>query len=119
MTGATQGIGLAIARALANEGCTLIVCGRNEKQLRRVERQLARYDVDVLAYACDVRDEQNVADLFQAVPCPRGKRRLQVMPIFIGDPAGLDVPATTSQSISGSPRIGFHPRAPEGRRFRP
>ena len=77
VTGATQGIGLAIARALANEGCNLIVCGRNEKQLRRVEQHLARYHVDVLAHACDVRDEQNVADLFQAVR--RKFRRIDIL----------------------------------------
>jgi len=67
VTGATQGIGLAIARALADEGCNLVVCGRNDRQLRRVAQQLARYDVDVLAHACDVRDQKSVADLFRAV----------------------------------------------------
>jgi NAD(P)-dependent dehydrogenase (short-subunit alcohol dehydrogenase family) len=67
VTGATQGIGLAIARALADEGCNLVVCGRNERQLRRVAQQLARYDVDVLAHACDVRDQKSIADLFRAV----------------------------------------------------
>lgn len=67
VTGATQGIGLAVARALADESCNLVVCGRNERQLRRVAQQLARYNVDVLAHACDVRDQKSIADLFQAV----------------------------------------------------
>jgi NAD(P)-dependent dehydrogenase (short-subunit alcohol dehydrogenase family) len=70
ITGATQGIGLAIARALADEGCHLALCGRNEHELQRSQKQLAGKGVKVLAMACDVRDEQSVSDLFKAV-CER------------------------------------------------
>jgi NAD(P)-dependent dehydrogenase (short-subunit alcohol dehydrogenase family) len=33
ITGANRGIGLAIARALAREGCDLIITGRDERLL--------------------------------------------------------------------------------------
>ncbi|PYV55869.1 MAG: hypothetical protein DMG98_14410, partial [Acidobacteria bacterium] len=65
--GATQGIGLAIARALAEEGCNLVVSGRDQKRLHRLEVDLAKKRIQVLAHPCDVRDEKSVSDLFQAV----------------------------------------------------
>ncbi|MGC2476193.1 MAG: SDR family oxidoreductase [Candidatus Sulfotelmatobacter sp.] len=67
ITGATRGIGLAIARALANEGCNLIVTARDEQSLSRLNKELARKKVRVLAHPCDVRDPHSVDDLFRAV----------------------------------------------------
>ena len=67
VTGATQGIGLEIARALADEGCGLILSARNQARLRTLETQLARKKVRVLAVPCDVRDEQSVTELFAAI----------------------------------------------------
>ena len=67
VTGTTQGIGLAIARALAIEGCHLALCGRNESRLRQVQTELSRRKVRVLTVPCDVRDEQNVEEMVTAV----------------------------------------------------
>jgi NAD(P)-dependent dehydrogenase (short-subunit alcohol dehydrogenase family) len=82
VTGGTRGIGLAIARALAAEGCSLIVTGRDERALDRVGRELAvkrrsGSKVRVLAQACDVRDPHSVDDLFRAVR--REFRRLDIL----------------------------------------
>ncbi len=67
VTGAGQGIGLAIARALAAKGCHLAICARNESRLRQVQTELARKKVLVLAVPCDVRDEQSVEKMLKAV----------------------------------------------------
>jgi NAD(P)-dependent dehydrogenase (short-subunit alcohol dehydrogenase family) len=67
ITGATRGIGLAIARALAAEGCNLILTGRDEKALNKVSRELASAKIKVLAQACDVRDPQSIEHLFPAI----------------------------------------------------
>jgi 3-oxoacyl-[acyl-carrier protein] reductase len=67
VTGATQGIGLAIARALAAEGCHLAICGRNESRLRQVQSELSRKKVHVLAVPCDVRNEGSVEEMLSAV----------------------------------------------------
>jgi NAD(P)-dependent dehydrogenase (short-subunit alcohol dehydrogenase family) len=67
VTGATQGIGLEIARALAEEGCSLVLSGRNQARLRTVEAQLSKKRIRVLAVPCDVRDQQSVAQLFAAI----------------------------------------------------
>jgi NAD(P)-dependent dehydrogenase (short-subunit alcohol dehydrogenase family) len=67
VTGATHGIGLEIARALADEGCRLVLCGRNQARLRTVDAQLSRKKVRVVAVACDVRDQQSVKQLFTTI----------------------------------------------------
>ncbi len=67
ITGASRGIGLAIARALAAESCNLILTARNESTLRRVARQLASTKIKILAHSCDVRDPHSVDALFRSV----------------------------------------------------
>jgi NAD(P)-dependent dehydrogenase (short-subunit alcohol dehydrogenase family) len=72
ITGANRGIGLAIARALAREGCDLIITGRDERALARAHRELVKLGVQVLAQSCDVRNPDSVDYLFALV---RGLRR--------------------------------------------
>lgn len=67
VTGSSRGIGLAIARALAAEGCNLILTGRDEQALSKVSRELASAKIQVLTHPCDVRDPQSVDDLFRAI----------------------------------------------------
>jgi len=77
ITGATRGIGLAIARALAASGCHLILASRDERRLKQVGRSLARYKTRILAHPCDVRDPHSVDALFRAI---RGEfRRLDIL----------------------------------------
>jgi NAD(P)-dependent dehydrogenase (short-subunit alcohol dehydrogenase family) len=77
VTGATRGIGLAIARALAAEGCDLVVTGRDESALKKISRELGSARVRVLAKTCDVRDPHSVDDLFRAIR--REFRRLDIV----------------------------------------
>jgi NAD(P)-dependent dehydrogenase (short-subunit alcohol dehydrogenase family) len=67
ITGASRGIGLAIARALAAQRCNLVITGRNESALRRAGRELAHHRVQILAHPCDVRDPDSVDDLFRSI----------------------------------------------------
>jgi NAD(P)-dependent dehydrogenase (short-subunit alcohol dehydrogenase family) len=65
ITGASRGIGFAIAKTLASEGCDLVLTARNQSALKKAGRELN--DVRVLAQACDVSDERSVDSLFKAV----------------------------------------------------
>lgn len=67
VTGATRGIGLTVARALAAEGCNLILTGRDESALRLISGELASPKIKVLTHPCDVRDPQSVDDLFRTI----------------------------------------------------
>lgn len=77
ITGATRGIGLALARALAAAGCNLILTGRDENALKKASRELRRHKIQVLAHPCDVRDPHSIDTLFRAI---RGHfRRLDIL----------------------------------------
>jgi NAD(P)-dependent dehydrogenase (short-subunit alcohol dehydrogenase family) len=67
VTGANRGIGLAIARALAHEGCHLIITGRDERTLAKARTELEKQHVPVLAQSCDVRSPDSVDYLFALV----------------------------------------------------
>jgi len=76
ITGANRGIGLAIARALAREGCNLIITGRDERALAKARTELEtiqreklpeKLNVQVLAQSCDVRIPESVDYLFALV----------------------------------------------------
>ena len=66
ITGSTRGIGLAVARALATEGCNLILTARDQPALTRASRELASAKIRILAHPCDVRDPHSVDALFRA-----------------------------------------------------
>ena len=77
VTGATRGIGLAIAHALGDEGCNLILTARNESALVRLSRELASPHIQVLAQPGDVRDPHSVDALFGSAR--RQFKRLDVL----------------------------------------
>ncbi|MGD1080597.1 MAG: SDR family oxidoreductase [Candidatus Sulfotelmatobacter sp.] len=83
VTGATRGIGLAIAHALAAEGCDLILTARSESALARIRREVAFAKIQVLAHPCDVRDPHSVDALFR---CAR--RQFKHLDILINN-AGI------------------------------
>jgi NAD(P)-dependent dehydrogenase (short-subunit alcohol dehydrogenase family) len=76
ITGASQGIGLAIARALAAQGCALVITGQNKPRLQRAGRELAAR-TQVLPVACDARDPGAVQSLCSAIE--QRFRRLDIL----------------------------------------
>lgn len=61
---ASRGLGYASARALAAEGCDLIVCSRDEKRINDAAEQIRRdTGVRVFALAMDVSGEEAAAAL--------------------------------------------------------
>src|SRR6476660_4040919 len=67
ITGASRGIGLAISRKFAQQGCNLIITGRDENSLQKASRELLRLKIRVLAIGCDIRDPHAVNTLFRSI----------------------------------------------------
>ena len=64
VTGGNRGIGLAVAKALAREGATVIITGRDEEALHHAAEEIKRGGGSVVSHVCDVRDEDSVDALF-------------------------------------------------------
>jgi NAD(P)-dependent dehydrogenase (short-subunit alcohol dehydrogenase family) len=61
ITGASRGIGAALAKAIASEGANLCLLARDSDALRNLAYDLRRlYAVEVMARACDIRDASRV-----------------------------------------------------------
>ena len=63
VTGASQGIGLAIAQRLWEEGCRVAVVARDKSRLDESARGMkGPHSQDILALACDVMSAEQVND---------------------------------------------------------
>ena len=65
ITGASRGIGFAIAEAFAREGADLVISASSEASLENVKKKLAEYDCDVSCAAADLSQESGVNALFE------------------------------------------------------
>jgi 3-oxoacyl-[acyl-carrier protein] reductase len=79
VTGASGGIGSAIARGLAAQGARLAISGSNQAKLRAFRDELDEHspqhlqDVDHVAIACDLSDAEQVEKLVPAALDSLGK----------------------------------------------
>ena len=67
VTGATHGLGMAVATALAGAGATLAVNGHSADRLDKALKTYENKGIDAKGYLFDVTDEQAVAT---AMPRP-------------------------------------------------
>src|SRR5271157_3579228 len=97
VTGASRGIGLAIASALASEGCNLVISGRTHDTLEKAAsetRECAAGDARVIPLVCDVRDDEAVSRMFAVVLQEFGK-----LDILVNN-AGVSQPMLPIEKIS-------------------
>jgi len=67
VTGASRGMGLAIAEGLAKAGFNVVLSARNSGELTSAAKRVEKHGTRVLAERCDVRDSKSVQHLFAAV----------------------------------------------------
>ena len=67
VSGASRGIGLAIAEGLAAEGARVAIAARGREELETAADRLGKAGLEVLAKSCDVGSDSDVRDLVDAV----------------------------------------------------
>jgi short-subunit dehydrogenase len=65
ITGGTRGLGLAMAEEFARQGAQLVLCARDESEMRRAASRLERWGTRVLTLRCDVTSETEVRNIVQ------------------------------------------------------
>lgn len=72
ITGSSQGLGLAMARGLAEAGAIILLNGRNEEKLKRAVLQLREESFTVHGYAFDTTDATQVEQSVKAIEAEVG-----------------------------------------------
>jgi NAD(P)-dependent dehydrogenase (short-subunit alcohol dehydrogenase family) len=101
ITGASRGLGLALARALAKDGWTVIIDARTEEALESARAELSRY-TRVVAIPGDVTDPEHRADLAAAARETGGVDALVNNASILGpspQPALLDYPLDMFEQV--------------------
>jgi NADP-dependent 3-hydroxy acid dehydrogenase YdfG len=73
VTGASSGIGRAIAYAIAEYGATLCLIGRHQETLEVVRSELAAASFSAEAYACDLSQVRAISDLCEQLTAAHGR----------------------------------------------
>ena len=68
VTGCSTGLGVQMAKALANQGANIVALARRQEKIDAVAKEIAdEYGVETLAVRCDITDTQMVKDAVAAV----------------------------------------------------
>lgn len=73
ITGASSGLGIQFAKALANQGADIALFARREEKLKEVEKEITTMGRKCLAVKCDVTNELEVINSVEKVVSYFGK----------------------------------------------
>ena len=63
ITGASSGIGKAVAIELAQKNIDLVLVARRQEALEQLKKSLQSYPIHIDVFPCDLKDEKNVNNL--------------------------------------------------------
>jgi short-subunit dehydrogenase len=86
ITGGSRGLGLVIARQLAEEGAALVICARDEAELAAAADELRFRAPYVAAYACDVTEPSEIRTLFARI-----RREIGAVDVLINNAGVMQV----------------------------
>lgn len=85
VTGGGRGIGRSMAKLFAQEGARVVVCARTESDLAAVVDEIGQEGGKAAYRVCDVRDNDQVIDLFKYIADEYGK-----LDILVNDAGRMD-----------------------------
>jgi NAD(P)-dependent dehydrogenase (short-subunit alcohol dehydrogenase family) len=94
ITGASRGIGAAVARGFAEDGAHLTLCARDEDELHEVAAEVIEAGGEVVTQRADVRDEYDVERLMETAAREGGTSIDVVVAnagVYHGDPGATDL----------------------------
>jgi NAD(P)-dependent dehydrogenase (short-subunit alcohol dehydrogenase family) len=83
VTGSAQGMGLAIAKALGDEGARVVITDVNKEQIDITVKELKEAGYDASGYQMDVTNKENVSSVFNSV-----KQELGSVDILVNNAGG-------------------------------
>ena len=68
VTGCSTGLGVQMAKALANQGCNIAAVARREELLKEICEELKKeYKIDALPVKCDISDSKMIKEMVKTV----------------------------------------------------
>ena len=95
ITGGSRGLGLALARQMADEGARLAICGRDQESLERARASLAQSGAEVVAVPADVTDPASVGELIEMV-----RQRLGPIDVLVNNAGVIEVGPAVTMSVA-------------------
>lgn len=65
ITGGSRGLGLVLARRLAQEGANITICARDQQELERAREDLKQRGENIFTFKCDVTNRAEVGEMIQ------------------------------------------------------
>lgn len=91
ITGGSRGLGLVLARQLADEGAALVICARDENELADAADELRFRAPYVASYVCDLTQPPEIKVLFERI-----RREIGAVDVLINNAGVMQVgPAET------------------------
>lgn len=95
ITGASRGLGFAMAQEFARQGCRIAICARSEEELDVAAAQLRAVGAEVLTIPCDVTIQDDVQKMVQQVI-----ERFGQIDILVNNAGVIQVGPLQSQTVT-------------------
>jgi short-subunit dehydrogenase len=90
LTGASTGIGRALAMQLASEKCSLVLISRRKHLLLEIENDIKNASIAINTFECDVSDKKQVEKVFSEIMNRYGKVDIAILNAGVGNRASIN-----------------------------